>query len=323
MARLNANQLASLWVQAGGNPASAKTAAAIALAESGGRTDALNPRAPDYSVGPWQINYYGNLRGPRTQQFGTPQQLLSNPLANARAAVAISQGGKNFNPWSTYKSGAYRNQGVGNLGAVSAGPQVQTSYTSAGAPQAGPPAPGGFTRLAMSFINNWGKNTPRSTESILGAIMQLRQSQYSPASQIPGMPPANIPSTLGARAGVPGPGKIIGTPYQGTHTLGNWESDNAVDVAMPYGTPVRAVADGVIGNQFGSLGSGGRFAGLRAHLVTGDNEYYYAHLSRFADGIRPGAHVKAGQVIGFSGAANGVNHLHFGEKAGNPTSIYS
>jgi hypothetical protein len=31
-------------------------------------------------------------------------------------------------------------------------------------------------------------------------------------------------------------GKIIGTPYTGTHTLGNWQSDNAVDIAVPVGT---------------------------------------------------------------------------------------
>jgi murein DD-endopeptidase MepM/ murein hydrolase activator NlpD len=114
-------------------------------------------------------------------------------------------------------------------------------------------------------------------------------------------------------------GKLIGTPYQGTHTIGNWESDNAVDIAVPTGTPVRAVADGVIGPQFGSLGSSGRFEGDRLHLITAHNEFYYAHLSSYAAGIKPGTHVKKGQVLGYSGAANGVEHLHFGEKKGDPT----
>lgn len=113
--------------------------------------------------------------------------------------------------------------------------------------------------------------------------------------------------------------KIIGRPYEGTHTLGNWESDNAVDLAVPVGTPIYAVAGGTIGKQFGKLTEGGgRFAGLRLHLVTDGNEFYYAHLSKFAPGIKPGVKVKAGQLLGYSGEANGVAHLHFGEENGSP-----
>lgn len=124
-------------------------------------------------------------------------------------------------------------------------------------------------------------------------------------------------------------GKIIGRPYQGTHAKAfnerggsdNWESENAVDIAVPVGTPIYAVTDGVIGPQFGFLGEGGRFAGLRLHLVAGANEYYYAHMSKFAAGIKPGAKVHAGQIIGYSGEANGVAHLHFAETTGDPVSF--
>lgn len=116
-------------------------------------------------------------------------------------------------------------------------------------------------------------------------------------------------------------GKIIGTPGQGTHSWtsppNNWESDNAVDIATPHGTKVIAVDDGVIGPQFGPLGSGDpRFAGQRCHLVTKNDEFYYAHLSKFAHNIHPGARVKKGQVIGYSGSANGVAHLHLGKRNG-------
>lgn len=115
---------------------------------------------------------------------------------------------------------------------------------------------------------------------------------------------------------VVGKPKIIGTPYQGTHRLGNWESDNAVDIAIPVGTAIRAPYSGVIGSQIGSLGSGGRFAGLRVHLQGAGNELYFAHLSRL--NVKAGQHVKAGQIIGWSGSANGVAHLHLGAKQGNP-----
>lgn len=119
-------------------------------------------------------------------------------------------------------------------------------------------------------------------------------------------------------------GSIIGTPYSGTHTLGNWESDNAVDIGVPVGTPVYAINSGTIGSQFGALNSNNpRMAGLRLHLQTPGNEYYYAHLSRFAPGIRPGISVTKGQLLGYSGSANGTPHLHLGEKSGNPLNYFA
>src|SRR5262245_56225909 len=111
----------------------------------------------------------------------------------------------------------------------------------------------------------------------------------------------------------------LGYPYQGTHTLGNWESDRAVDVSVPVGSPVYAVGAGTIGSQFGPLDSSNpRMAGLRLHLNTPEDAYYYAHLSSFAPGIKPGLQVQAGDVLGYSGEAAGVPHLHFGEERGLP-----
>jgi hypothetical protein len=84
----------------------AVTAVAIALAESGGRPTAHNRTPPDDSYGLWQINYYGNLRASRTAAYGPPEGLF-DPEKAARAAFAISSGGRNFTPWTTYTSGAY------------------------------------------------------------------------------------------------------------------------------------------------------------------------------------------------------------------------
>ena len=112
--------------------------------------------------------------------------------------------------------------------------------------------------------------------------------------------------------------KLIGQPGGGTHSWtvepNNWQSDNAWDFAFPFGTPLVAVADGVIGSKIGPISKdpNSRFGGLRCYLKTADNEFYYAHLSKFAPGTKAGAHVKQGDVIGSSGAASGVNHLHLG-----------
>jgi murein DD-endopeptidase MepM/ murein hydrolase activator NlpD len=115
-------------------------------------------------------------------------------------------------------------------------------------------------------------------------------------------------------------GEVIGTPFAGTHTIGNWQSDNAVDIAVPTGTPVLAIKDGVIGDQIGSLGSSNpAMAGERVYVNTPNDSFYYAHLSKIT--VEPGQQVKKGDIIGYTGEANGVEHLHLGVQKGDPTNL--
>jgi murein DD-endopeptidase MepM/ murein hydrolase activator NlpD len=82
-----------------------------------------------------------------------------------------------------------------------------------------------------------------------------------------------------------------------------------VDYAAPTGAHVVAVADGVIVSA-GWAGGGGRQIRLRH---PGGLESYYLHLSSFAKGIRAGAHVEQGQLIGrvgMTGTATGP-HLDY------------
>lgn len=116
-------------------------------------------------------------------------------------------------------------------------------------------------------------------------------------------------------------GKLIGVPYQGTHTLGNWQSDNAVDLGVPNGTIIQAVGDGVIERVKGSYSGGAsRFDGIQITLrLTGGNRVWYTHLSKSS--VTEGARVKAGDAIGRSGSANGVPHLHMGVEKGDPRNL--
>ena len=90
---LSCSGLEALWDAAGGSQTEAFTAAEIAMAESGGRQDALSP-TNDY--GYWQIN---GSHGPAEATF--------NPIGNAKAAIAISDNGRDWDPWTTYVTGAY------------------------------------------------------------------------------------------------------------------------------------------------------------------------------------------------------------------------
>jgi LysM repeat protein len=83
------------WEQAGGSPAHALMAAEIARAESGGNPNAISP-TDDFGL--WQINgVHGSLA-------------TLNPYQNARSAVTLSDNGTNWNPWTTYRTGAYSGQ---------------------------------------------------------------------------------------------------------------------------------------------------------------------------------------------------------------------
>jgi hypothetical protein len=103
VSELSFAQIEQLWITNGGNPAWAPLAAGIAIAESGGNTTAWNQNAStgDDSVGLWQINYFGNLSGPRTAAYGAPSALAADPNAQAKAAISLSGNGTNWDPWKT------------------------------------------------------------------------------------------------------------------------------------------------------------------------------------------------------------------------------
>jgi peptidoglycan LD-endopeptidase LytH len=86
----------------------------------------------------------------------------------------------------------------------------------------------------------------------------------------------------------------------------------ATDIPAPRGTPVIAVADGVVKKLFTSVRGG---LTVYQFDVTGTYCYYYAHLDRYAGGLREGQVLKRGDPLGYVGttgdAPPGDPHLHF------------
>jgi murein DD-endopeptidase MepM/ murein hydrolase activator NlpD len=105
--------------------------------------------------------------------------------------------------------------------------------------------------------------------------------------------------------------------------FGNWQSDNAVDIGVPRGTTVLAVGSGTVLKLGGSWDGTGRSNpnGYNVTLQTVDNTWFYTHLIQRAPGLAVGDHVTVGQVLGLSGAANGVDHLHIGSLRGDPEKL--
>ena len=99
MPALTPTEIYNVCLQAGFSRDQAVTWTAIAMAESGGNTDAHNPHGED-SRGLWQINVDPSVRD-------NPWGDLSDPLNNARAAYAVSHQGTDLRPWTvTHASNA-------------------------------------------------------------------------------------------------------------------------------------------------------------------------------------------------------------------------
>lgn len=90
-----------------------------------------------------------------------------------------------------------------------------------------------------------------------------------------------------------------GFTYRRPHPiLGGVRPHLAIDYAAPTGTPVWAVADGVV--QFAGRKGGNGIQVLLRHRS--GYKTYYNHLSRVARGVRAGMRVKQKQVIGHVGS---------------------
>lgn len=91
--------------------------------------------------------------------------------------------------------------------------------------------------------------------------------------------------------------------------LKKWRSHRGVDYAAPTGTPIKATANGTV-SFVGTKGGYGKLIVLKHN---GKYDTAYGHLSRFAKGLRGGARVSQGDVIGYVGATGLATgpHLHY------------
>jgi len=96
---------------------------------------------------------------------------------------------------------------------------------------------------------------------------------------------------------------------------GQWKQHKGVDFAAAIGTPIRATADGVVD----SAAMSGGYGNLVVIKHWGGYSTAYAHMQRFAPGIRKGSHVSQGEVIGFVGTTGWSTgpHVHYEFRVNN------
>jgi peptidoglycan LD-endopeptidase LytH len=85
----------------------------------------------------------------------------------------------------------------------------------------------------------------------------------------------------------------------------------ALDIPAPRGTPVMAVAEGDVVKLFTS-----KLGGLTVYQFDNTQTYcyYYAHLDRYATGLKENALLRKGDVLGYVGSTGNASadapHLH-------------
>lgn len=150
--------------------------------------------------------------------------------------------------------------------------------------------------------------------------------QNLPASTAANSLLSSLPSTPPDANGKPAPVAVgplkIGAPIANLHPRDIQDTYNqgrdhgrtheATDILAPRNTPILAVADGTIEKLFLSKPGGitvYQFDPTRTYC------YYYAHLDRYAKGLKEGQAVKKGDLVGYVGTTGNASakqpHLHF------------
>lgn len=296
-----------------------RTAYGIAMAESGGNPRALNQRAPDDSRGIFQINLYGPLRS-RVQQYGLKSaEDLYDPLTNARVAYRLSGGGKNFKPWTTFTSGAYKKY-------LSGAPAAQQAAAAAqGTPSSPVAQPRINTEIAAYVQRALGNKAPRQLAARaqpqppaeIAAYVQRAVGRKATAKANPADISAYVQRATGNRAPTDAnertdAGSLIDTsiPRKGTHITDglDWNQGRktAVDIMASPGTPVGAPEDGQV-VRWGSAQGGEAlyFQGASGRM------YWLGHID---DRAPVGSRVSQGAVLARVSADHPAPHVHFDYK---------
>ncbi len=134
--------------------------------------------------------------------------------------------------------------------------------------------------------------TPQAQGSADRAAPNAPNSPPSLAMPLAGVDPSTIPNSFDdARTG---------------------HKHEALDIMAPRGTPVKAVAEGNVVKLFNSKQGGitvYQFDNSRTYC------YYYAHLDRYAPGLKEGMLLRTGDVLGYVGSTGDASpnapHLHF------------
>jgi peptidoglycan LD-endopeptidase LytH len=192
-------------------------------------------------------------------------------------------------------------------------------------------------RLQTAYLPPWVQRVPSSPPT--PAVPQTGSAEPLPGPPVPppeGMPPAPAQGAADRAATEPGtppsatttaaslhpaPELHLAMPLAGIdastlsdtfHDARTGHMHEALDIPAPRGTPVLAVAEGNVAKLFTS-----KEGGLTVYQFDNTQKYafYYAHLDKYAPGLKEGMLLRKGDTLGYVGttgnAPKNAPHLHF------------
>jgi murein DD-endopeptidase MepM/ murein hydrolase activator NlpD len=150
----------------------------------------------------------------------------------------------------------------------------------------------------------------RYAAMILGG-KRLEYFRHEPASGRPGYYGPDGQSVRKTLMRTPIDGARLSSRYgRRRHPVSGYtKMHRGVDFAAPRGVPIMAAGDGVI-EKIGRWNAYGKYVRIRHN---GTFKTAYAHMHRFAKGMRRGRRVKQGEIIGYVGSTGRSTgpHLHY------------
>ena len=170
-----------------------------------------------------------------------------------------------------------------------------------------------FQIMYEIFLNE--KNEIAETGEILFANLQLSGQEnslyYFDREGSEGHYDKNGKSVKKALMKTPINGARLSSPFgMRKHPIDGFNKmHRGTDFAAPMGTPIMASGDGVV-QKAGWCGGGGNCIKIKHNSTY---QTIYAHMSKFARGIKSGVRVKQGQTIGYVGSTGKSTgpHLHY------------
>lgn len=190
---LTPNQVRAIAYQAGFRGQGLNTAVQVAGAESARiPTNRYAPGPQEDSRGLWQINI-APTANPRYASAN-----LYNPLVNARIAYAMSQGGKNWSPWTTYTSGKYLHEPTGTgIGAGMASGSLGATPGQGGGIGTGPSGSAGSISRTVTGFNQAGFQAAQA-KAIAGRYLANVTDPYKIPLPSTGLPQGGLSTGLPA-----------------------------------------------------------------------------------------------------------------------------
>ena len=160
-----------------------------------------------------------------------------------------------------------------------------------------------------------GNKLPALPAPVAPSTSTAASASPSENTPLPGNAPAAAEGTVAP------PSLHLAMPIAGTdpeeledtfNEIHDGHKHEALDIPAPKGTPVMAVAEGNVVKLFSS-----KLGGITVYQFNDAQTYcyYYAHLDRYAAGLRENTLLRKGDVLGYVGSTGNASpqapHLHF------------